>query len=608
MDDNNDNHVMNNMNVKLNPNFFDKQMEKLQSSSSSSSTSNVLRGLKNRASSSKVPNNNCSNGTANHTPTTSTLYKPLPFHSRKELALAERSIQKLVEDSRFFPPQAANEDWFQHRSSSNNIAERGIVTKVTTLYESQLQVGRMLGRGGFCQVRLVTINNTNGGKTTSSTRDHNSNEYALKYLQPSNKSKSSFARGAADLAIEARFLSLLSHENIISLHYVSEGTLAETYNCLDVESTQSGNDCFRENNEGPQQPMPELRSYGYFLVLDYLRDTLLQRIQNLYILSMMAHGFAHPKAHHNKHKCHYGQQFTNGSEKKDASTTVPQVHWWNKMLWARNGSLEEEHSKKLAFVQESLKKRLKILKQIALALEYLHSNGIVYRDVKPDNIGFYFKPDCMYSNDEENEGIPKLFDFGLVKELKPSLRKSQPMYHSSHENSYDEENALFKLTGRTGSRRYMSPEVALYKPYNLKADVYSFGILLYETVTLVQPFDGYSLDRHETFVLKGGERPCLLGYTKSCGCWPKELRHLIEDCWADDMRKRPIMSNVVKRLDKCLIEMNESANYYDHSVNSGICYDEENFCLDPLQVCKGMGRAKKRGLLSNMRANFPSAA
>lgn len=48
-----------------------------------------------------------------------------------------------------------------------------------------------------------------------------------------------------------------------------------------------------------------------------------------------------------------------------------------------------------------------------------------------------------------------VFDFGLVKELKPSLRKSQPMYHSSHENSYDEENALFKLTGRTGSRRYM---------------------------------------------------------------------------------------------------------------------------------------------------------
>lgn len=106
--------------------------------------------------------------------------------------------------------------------------------------------------------------------------------------------------------------------------------------------------------------------------------------------------------------------------------------------------------------------------------------------VKPDNIGFYFKPDTLCS-DEEFEGIPKrkccisysyitsrqnnlqctitsfciaVFDFGLVKELKPSLRKSQSIcHHSTTENDYTDEDALFKLTGRTGSRRYMSPEV-----------------------------------------------------------------------------------------------------------------------------------------------------
>ena len=123
---------------------------------------------------------------------------------------------------------------------------------------------------------------------------------------------------------------------------------------------------------------------------------------------------------------------------------------------------------------------------------------------------------------------------------------------------------------------YLYSNRALYKPYNLKADVYSFGILLYETATLVQPFDGYSLDRHETQVLKGGERPCLAGYTKSCSCWPRDLKHLIEDCWADDMRKRPNMSSVVKRLDKCLINLNDnSKSYYDHSINSGVCYEEE---------------------------------
>ena len=204
-----------------------------------------------------------------------------------------------------------------------------------------------------------------------------------------------------------------------------------------------------------------------------------------------------------------------------------------------------------------------------------------------------------------------VFDFGLVKELKPSLRKSLSVFGASLDNRVtDDENALFKLTGRTGSRRYMAPEVvslissiaverrfqflmlctvallqAFYKPYNLKADVYSFGILLYETITLVQPFDGYSLERHEAFVLKGGERPCLIGYTKSGSCWPIELKHLIEDCWAADLKHRPTMSDVVKRLDKCLEELNERRSYYDNSEISSV--------------------GKKKGLISSM---FPSAA
>jgi hypothetical protein len=381
VDGKHDINAVSNMNVKLNPNFFDKQMEKLPSSSSSSSTSNALLGLQNRVFSNKTHNNGHSNGTYNQTTTsTSTLSynKPLPFHSHKELALAERSIQKLVEDSNFFPPQAANEDWFHRSNICSNNGTTSNATKVTTLYESELQVGRLLGRGGFCQVRLATLKK-NGGKATS-------DEYALKYLQPSSKSKSSFARGAADLAIEARFLSLLSHENIISLHYVSEGTLAETYNCLDVESLKKESDCFCDNEGQQQLHMPALRSYGYFIVLDYLRDTLLQRIQNLYIPSMMSHGLPHPKAHHDKHNCHYGQQpGHHGNEKSTKQDNLQQLHWWNKKLWARNGSSnDEEHvsSKKIAFVQESLKKRLKILKQIALALEYLHSNGIIYRDGK----------------------------------------------------------------------------------------------------------------------------------------------------------------------------------------------------------------------------------
>lgn len=88
-----------------------------------------------------------------------------------------------------------------------------------------------------------------------------------------------------------------------------------------------------------------------------------------------------------------------------------------------------------------------------------------------------------------------------------------------------------------------------------------------------------------------------MGYNKASSCWPKDLKSLIQDCWADDMRHRPTMSNVVQRLDMCLVEMIEDkSNYSDHSVDSAVC------------VCNGIGRGKKKGLLSSVRANFPSAA
>ena len=358
--------AISNMNIKINPGFFDKSnnSEKMSSSSTSSTSPSMLLGLKNKITPSIKRQNNHDNDTTNQNNEASTIHTPLPFHSHKELALAERSIQKLVEDSHFFPPGAAREDWF-HRSLHG-----GEATKVTTLYESELQVGRMLGRGGFCQVRLVNLKNGNGCTT-------NNNEYAIKYLQPISKSKSSFARGAADLAIEARFLSLLSHENIISLHHISAGTLAETYNCLDAASIKD-EDCFKENEA--QEISPSLRTYGYFLILDYLRDTLLQRIQNLYIPSMISHGFTHPKAHHNKHRCHYGQHCDSSNDNNPKREV--QLHWWNRRLWQRNFTNEEKHNRKMVFLQDSLRKRLRILRQIASALEYLHSIGIVYRDGK----------------------------------------------------------------------------------------------------------------------------------------------------------------------------------------------------------------------------------
>jgi len=97
----------------------------------------------------------------------------------------------------------------------------------------------------------------------------------------------------------------------------------------------------------------------------------------------------------------------------------------------------------------------------------------------------------------------------------------------------------------------MSPEVAFSQPYNYKVDVYSFAILLYEMSTLIEPFEGYTIYRHEVEVLRRGVRPCLMEYCY----WPQDLALLIKDCWSGDMEDRPNINDVVKRLDGCISEL-----------------------------------------------------
>jgi serine/threonine protein kinase len=124
-----------------------------------------------------------------------------------------------------------------------------------------------------------------------------------------------------------------------------------------------------------------------------------------------------------------------------------------------------------------LAKRLLVAFDIASALAYLHDlkyvllasrivglrrrrylltvflansfQSIMYRDLKPLNVGFDVRDDA------------KLFDFGLATEFRPE----------------EQENRAYKLTGDTGTTRYMAPEVALSQPYTEKADVFSFGIM-----------------------------------------------------------------------------------------------------------------------------------
>jgi serine/threonine protein kinase len=125
----------------------------------------------------------------------------------------------------------------------------------------------------------------------------------------------------------------------------------------------------------------------------------------------------------------------------------------------------------------------------------------------------------------------KLIDFGLARIL---------------ENADPKSNELYTMSGETGSLRYMAPEVAEGLPYNHKADVYSFGIILWELNAGKKPFVGLNRESFYERIVHGGERPSL---NKK---WPPELCQLIKDCWGADIDSRPTFGEVIERIDALL--------------------------------------------------------
>lgn len=88
----------------------------------------------------------------------------------------------------------------------------------------------------------------------------------------------------------------------------------------------------------------------------------------------------------------------------------------------------------------------------------------------------------------------------------------------------------------------MSPEVARYLPYNLSADIYSFGVLLWQLYSMEMPFETMSRSAHSHLVVYGGERP------RISTAWPESLANLMMACWEEAPYKRPTMSQVTRAL------------------------------------------------------------
>lgn len=368
----------------------------------------------------------------------------------------------------------------EQKSKASTIFDEEAEQAVPQFKKSELALGRVLGRGGFCVVNEIqkfklesnspldrrTSNGSNGHGHDEGIIDEEEDEfgelrydggvlvqdrrfmsrrclrqgkharYAIKTLSDEcMNDPERFVGGVIDLAVESRFLAVIRHPNIIKMRGMSDG------NPYDM---------------------------GFFVVLDRLYATLTLKIVEW---------------------------------KKSVSKT------------SGMGKIMDMKGKKKRKIWVD---RLIVVYDLSTALEYLHSQRVMYRDLKPDNIGFDVRGDV------------KIFDFGLAREIPESDKLASDTY---------------QMSGKTGSLRYMAPEVAKEIPYNETVDVYSLAIMAWQIFEMDTPFRGYSVAMHNDLVVGKGGRPRLNEKkwgTKLCG-WMRRA-------WSSKIPERPSTKECTKVL------------------------------------------------------------
>ncbi|MGD8394138.1 MAG: protein kinase [Candidatus Eiseniibacteriota bacterium] len=163
-----------------------------------------------------------------------------------------------------------------------------------------------------------------------------------------------------------------------------------------------------------------------------------------------------------------------------------------------------------------LDEALEIARQVAEALESAHERGIVHRDLKPANIKV------------ADDGTVKVLDFGLAKALEDEPGQTSDPTHSP---------TLSIVATRAGvilgTAAYMSPEQAKGKTVDRRADIWAFGVVLYEMLTGTRLFTGDSPSEILAAVIMQepdlGELPDAV---------PPRVRQLVARCLRKDPRAR----------------------------------------------------------------------
>lgn len=142
---------------------------------------------------------------------------------------------------------------------------------------------------------------------------------------------------------------------------------------------------------------------------------------------------------------------------------------------------------------------MRIALEVCRGMDYLHKRKIVHRDLKAANLLL------------DEHGTVKIADFGVARVMEgPGV-----------------------MTAETGTYRWMAPEVIEHKPYGEKADVFSFGVVLWELLTGLVPYNDMTPLQAAVGVVQKGLRPPI---PQTC---PPPLADIMRLCWQRDPVVRP---------------------------------------------------------------------
>ena len=151
-----------------------------------------------------------------------------------------------------------------------------------------------------------------------------------------------------------------------------------------------------------------------------------------------------------------------------------------------------------------------VLIGVAAGMQYLHGLNIIHRDLKPGNILL----DAKFE--------PFIGDFGFSK--------------------FADNRRVATMSMVGGTPLYMAPELYESNRYGFKVDVYAYGMMMFEILTMIEPFEDITNPNSIPLKVCSGVRPEI---PKNV---PKPFKTLIQDCWAQDPEDRPSFDDIVERL------------------------------------------------------------